>query len=157
DQYSEYDDDEEEISCIQTCFTIIFVIIVLIIMLLIFIPPHNHIDQDVQSGVSNVPYQYILSHKSLWYFGYLIETFPVALNYDQPEYDLLAEIVSMSTSWTFGNYEVREYRHNFTSNEITSVKTANSSLSFWMNDVHISFRTNSDNDTSSTDLIDPVT
>jgi hypothetical protein len=94
----------------------------------------------------------MLSHKSYIHFGYLIETLPIEFNDDeQSEFVLLAEIVSISP-WTLGNYEVHEYRKNFTIDDSFPVKTVDASLSFWMNDVHISFKKDSFEPSNVTDL-----
>ncbi|RIA97968.1 hypothetical protein C1645_813516 [Glomus cerebriforme] len=144
-----FDDDEEDISFLQKAFTIICFVIALAIVVLMFISPHDIAYRDLPNDISSVPYQYLLSHKSFLHFGYLVETLPVEFNGDdQPEYVLLAEIVSVSSSWTLGNYEVLEYRQNITYDDLFPVKTAVSSLSFWMNDVHISFKRDPFNYTS---------
>ncbi|CAG8632131.1 1218_t:CDS:2 [Funneliformis caledonium] len=150
--YYEDDDDDEEISCIQKWCLIICFIIILIVVILIFIPQQGDIDQNIPSDISVIPYQYQLSFKSHWYFGYLIETLPVEFKDEQPEYVLLAEIISTSTSWTFGEYEVREYRHNNTSGNMFPVKTVTSSLK---DNAYVSFKTSSD--ANSTESLDPAT
>jgi len=153
-------DEEEEISFIQKTFTLICFVIALSIVVLIFVTPHSNSDMSLPSDISNIPYQYMLSHKSYLHFGYLIETLPVELNDDeQSEYVLLGEIISISP-WTLGNYEVHEYRKNISIGELFPVKTVNSSLNFWMNDVHISFikshfDSHAFNDTDLTNLMVP--
>ncbi|CAI2170134.1 19649_t:CDS:2 [Funneliformis geosporum] len=113
------------------------------------------IDQNIPSDISMIPYQYQLSFKSHWYFGYLIETLPIEFKDEQPEYILLAEIISISTSWTFGDYEIHEYRHNDTSGKMFPVKTVNSSLK---DDAYVSFKTkNTSSDEKSTELLNPAT
>ncbi|CAB4408817.1 unnamed protein product [Rhizophagus irregularis] len=135
-------DEEEEISLIQKTLTLVCFVIALLIVVLIFITPHNNSESGLPSDISNVPYHYMLSHKSYIHFGYLIETLPIEYNDDeQSEFVLLAEIVSLS-SWTLGNYEVHEVRKNISTEEFFPVKTVDSSLSFWMNDVYISFNKN---------------
>ncbi|GBB94512.1 hypothetical protein RclHR1_02370012 [Rhizophagus clarus] len=149
-------DEEEEISFIQKTLTLICFVIALSIVVLIFVSPHNHSYSGLPSDISSVPYHYMLSHKSYIHFGYLIETLPIEFDDEQSEFVLLAEIVSISP-WTLGNYEVHEYRKNITIDETFPVKTVDSSLSFWMNDVYISFKKDpySFNDTDLSDVTIP--
>ncbi|PKC00379.1 hypothetical protein RhiirA5_365766, partial [Rhizophagus irregularis] len=76
-------DEEEEISLIQKTLTLVCFVIALLIVVLIFITPHNNSESGLPSDISNVPYHYMLSHKSYIHFGYLIETLPIEYNDDE--------------------------------------------------------------------------